>query len=195
MKSIGLTGGIGSGKSTVSKILINHNIPVYDSDNRAKFLMNSSFKLKEMIVKSFGKDSYVKNELNKSYISKIVFNNELKLKKINSLVHPFVYKDFGDWKKSIFSKYVIFESALIFETGSYKLNEFNILVICDVEERIKRVVNRDNIKKEDVLIRVKNQWNDKKKIPLSDFIINNISLKETERNAIKIVEFLNKKYQ
>ena len=157
--------------------------------------MNSSFKLKEMIVQSFGKDSYVKNELNKSYISKIVFNNELKLKKINSLVHPFVYKDFGDWKKSIFSKYVIFESALIFETGSYKLNEFNILVICDVEERIKRVVNRDNIKKEDVLIRVKNQWNDKKKIPLSDFIINNISLKETERNVIKIVEFLNKKYQ
>ncbi len=194
MKSIGLTGGIGSGKSTVSKILINHNIPVYDSDYRAKFLMNSSLKLKEMIIQSFGKDSYIKNELNKNYISKIVFNNDLELKKINSLVHPFIYKDFGDWKKSFFSKYVIFESALIFETGSYKLNDFNILVISDIEERIKRVVNRDNVNKEDVLVRVKNQWNDKKKIPLSDFIINNISLKETERDVVKMIEFLNNKY-
>ena len=147
-----------------------------------------------MIIQSFGKDSYIKNELNKNHISKIVFNNDLELKKINSLVHPFIYKDFGDWKKSFFSKYVIFESALIFETGSYKLNDFNILVISDIEERIKRVVNRDNVNKEDVLIRVKNQWNDKKKIPLSDFIINNISLKETERDVFKMIEFLNNKY-
>ena len=156
MKSIGLTGGIGSGKSTVSKILINHNIPVYDSDNRAKFLMNSSFKLKEMIVKSFGKDSYVKNELNKSYISKIVFNNELKLKKINSLVHPFVHKDFGDWKKSIFSKYVIFESALIFETGSYKLNDFNILVICDVGAYGMSLSSNYNVRPKAIEILIKN---------------------------------------
>ena len=114
MKTIGLTGGIGSGKSTVSKILLYHNIPVYDSDLKAKKLMNSSNELKEMIIKYFGKNSYQDNELNKSYISNIIFNNQIKIDKINSLVHPFVFRDFNNWKKNITSKYIIFESALIF---------------------------------------------------------------------------------
>ena len=133
MKTIGLTGGIGSGKSTVSKILLYHNIPVYDSDLKAKKLMNSSNELKEMIIKYFGKNSYQDNELNKSYISNIIFNNQIKIDKINSLVHPFVFKDFNNWKKNITSKYIIFESALIFETGSYKNNDFNILVVSDLK--------------------------------------------------------------
>lgn len=195
MKIIGLTGGIGSGKSTVSKILLNHNIPVYDSDSKAKKLMNSSNELKEMIIKYFGKNSYQDNQLNKIYISNIIFNNQIKIEKINSLVHPFVFRDFNNWKKNITSKYIIFESALIFETGSYKNNDFNILVVSDLKERIKRVVKRDRVKEKDVLVRIKNQWNDEKKIPLADYIFKNNSLMDTREKVIEMIKIINNKFK
>ena len=195
MKTIGLTGGIGSGKSTVSKILLNHNIPVYDSDSKAKKLMNSSNELKEMIIKYFGKNSYQDNQLNKSYISNIIFNNQIKIDKINSLVHPFVFRDFNKWKKNITSKYIIFESALIFETGSYKNNDFNILVVSDLNERIKRVVKRDRVKEKDVLVRIKNQWNDEKKIPLADYVFKNNSLMDTREKVIEMIKIINNKFK
>ena len=195
MKTIGLTGGIGSGKSTVSKILLYHNIPVYDSDLKAKKLMNSSNELKEMIIKYFGKNSYQDNELNKSYISNIIFNNQIKIDKINSLVHPFVFRDFNNWKKNITSKYIIFESALIFETGSYKNNDFNILVVSDLNERIKRVIRRDRVKEKDVLVRIKNQWNDEKKIPLADYIFKNNSLMDNREKVIEMIKIINNKFK
>lgn len=191
MKNIGLTGGIGSGKSTVSRILINHGIPVYNSDYKAKLLMDSSIELKEMIINHFGKNSYLNNRLNKNYISNIIFNDHLELHKINSMVHPFVFNDFNKWKKNLISKYVIFESAIIFETGSYKQNDFNILVITDIKERIKRVVKRDGVNEKDVRIRINNQWSDDKKIPLSDYIFNNnISLNENKKNVIKMIKVI-----
>ena len=195
MKIIGLTGGIGSGKSTVSKILLNHNIPVYDSDSKAKKLMNSSNELKEMIIEYFGKNSYQDNQLNKSYISNIIFNNQIKIDKINSLVHPFVFRDFNKWKKNITSKYIIFESALIFETGSYKNNDFNILVVSDLNERIKRVVKRDRVKEKDVLVRIKNQWNDEKKIPLADYIFKNNSLMDNTDKVVQMIKIINNKFK
>ena len=195
MKIIGLTGGIGSGKSTVSKILLNHNIPVYDSDSKAKKLMNSSNELKEMIIEYFGKNSYQDNQLNKIYISNIIFNNQIKIDKINSLVHPFVFRDFNKWKKNITSKYIIFESALIFETGSYKNNDFNILVVSDLNERIKRVVKRDRVKEKDVLVRIKNQWNDEKKIPLADYIFKNNSLMDNTDKVVQMIKIINNKFK
>jgi len=195
MKNIGLSGGIGSGKSTVSKILTNNGIPVYDSDSRAKLLMNSSVELKDMIINHFGIDSYINNKLNKKYISEVIFNNQTEISKINSLVHPFVFKDFNNWKKHFFSNYVIFESALIFETGSYKKNDFNILVVSDIKERIKRVIKRDSVEEKDVLIRIKNQWSDKIKIPLTDYIIENISFQETKIKVKKMIQELNNKFQ
>ena len=195
MKNIGLSGGIGSGKSTVSKILTNNGIPVYDSDSRAKLLMNSSVELKDMIINHFGIDSYINNKLNKKYISEVIFNNQTEISKINSLFHPFVFKDFNNWKKHFFSNYVIFESALIFETGSYKKNDFNILVVSDIKERIKRVIKRDSVEEKDVLIRIKNQWSDKIKIPLTDYIIENISFQETKIKVKKMIQELNNKFQ
>ena len=195
MKNIGLTGGIGSGKSTVSKMLISEGVPVYNSDARAKFLMNSSIELKKNIIQKFGKESYINNKLNREYLSNIVFNNGLEIIKINSLVHPFVYNDFNDWKKDVFSKYVIFESALIFETGSYKNNDFNILVVSDLEERIKRVRDRDNLSEKDIISRIRNQWSDDKKIPLCDYLIKNNSLAETNKTVLKMIEYLNKKFK
>ena len=106
-------------------------------------------------------------------------------------VHPFVFNDFNKWKKNLISKYVIFESAIIFETGSYKKNDFNILVISDIKERIKRVVKRDGVNEKDVRIRINNQWSDDKKIPLSDYIFNNnISLNENKKNVIKMIKVI-----
>lgn len=194
MRNIGLTGGIGSGKSTVSKMLLSRNIPVYDSDSKAKILMNSSEEIREKIIKYFGNDSYVNNELNKKHISNIIFNNKSEIKKINSLVHPIVYKDFEKWKKNIVSNYIIFESALIFETGFYKKNDFNILVVSDLENRIKRVMIRDGLKENDVLMRIKNQWSDEKKIPLSDYVIINNSMEKTKKQVLKMIIQINKKF-
>lgn len=195
MKHIGLTGGIGSGKTTVSKILVKNGIPVYDSDSNAKLLMNSSNEIKKLIINHFGKLSYTNNKLNNKYISKIIFNNPVEMNRINSLIHPFVHDNFNKWKNNFSSKYVIFESAIIFETGSYEKFDFNILVLSDIEKRIKRVIKRDFLSEDDVLTRIKSQWIDDKKIPFADYVIkNNKSFKSLENNVLMMIDALNKKF-
>ena len=194
MKVIGLTGGIGSGKSTVSKIFEDNGIPIYNSDLIAKDLMNNNIDLKKKIISSFGTKSYIDDKLNKPYISKLVFQNKKKLKIINSIVHPYVLTDFKIWAEKKISKYVIYESAIIFESGSYKKNDFNILVISDLKKRIERVMKRDKLSKDDVLNRIKNQWNDEKKIPLCDFVINNNFLIESENQTLKIIKLFDKRF-
>tara|TARA_B100000795_G_scaffold81791_2_gene58997 strand:+ start:1682 stop:2269 length:588 start_codon:yes stop_codon:yes gene_type:complete len=195
MKNIGLSGGIGSGKTTVSKILLENGIPVYDSDTRAKYIINNSSEVKKSIIDNFGKVSFINNILNKKYISKLIFNDKIALKKINSIVHPYVYNDFLEWKKSVFFKYVIYESALIFESGSYKKNDYNILVISNEDERIKRVIRRDELNKNDVVVRINNQWQDEKKIPLADYIINNDSILKINQRVLDLVDTLNKLFK
>ena len=195
MKHIGLTGGIGSGKTTVSKILVKNGIPVYYSDSNAKLLMNSSNEIKKLIINHFGKLSYTNNKLNNKYISKIIFNNPVEMNMISSLIHPFVHDNFNKWKNNFSSKYVIFESAIIFETGSYEKFDFNILVLSDIEKRIKRVIKRDFSSEDDVLTRIKSQWIDDKKIPFADYVIkNNKSFKSLENNVLMMIDALNKKF-
>ena len=195
MKHIGLTGGIGSGKTTVSKILVKNGIPVYDSDSNAKLIMNSSNQIKKLIINHFGKLAYTNNKLNNKYISKIIFNNPVQMNKINSLIHPFVYDNFNKWKNNFSSKYVIFESAIIFETGSYQKFDFNIIVLSDLEKRIKRVKERDFLSEDDVLSRIKSQWIDDKKIRFADYVIkNNKSFKFLENNVLMMIDALNKKF-
>ena len=191
MKIIGLTGGIGAGKSTIAKIFMDNGIPVYNSDNKAREIMNKNIDLKNKIILSFGKQSYQNEKLNKAYISKIIFDNKLELNKINSLVHPFVHDDFYKWIKKTPSKYIIYESALIFETGSYKKNDFNILVISDLDKKIERVCKRDNLSKIQVLKRINNQWDDDKKMSLCDYKIFNNSLNESKTQTLKIIEIFN----
>ena len=195
MKNIGLTGGIGSGKTTVSTILINNGIPVYDSDSRAKFIMNNSFEIKKKIINYFGKESYKDDFLNKKHISQLVFNDKIALNEINSIVHPFVEKDFIKWRKMNFYKYVIYESAIVFESGSYKNNDYNILVTSNVNERIKRVVSRDKVNKKDVIIRMNNQWEDDKKILLADYIIKNDSILKINQRVIDLINTLDKLFK
>ena len=191
MKIVGLTGGIGSGKTTVSKEFEKYSIKVYNSDLRAKFLMNNSIVLKNKLINNFGKEFYINDELNKSYISQIIFNDPTSLKLINSMVHPEVLNDFNEWIQSLSEKFVLYESALIFETGSYKLNDFNILVTCDHDLRVKRIIKRDGINEEKINSIINNQWDDDKKIPLADYIFFNTSNKENKLKVKNLVTYFN----
>ena len=191
MKIVGLTGGIGSGKTTVSKEFQKYSIKVYNSDLRAKFLMNNSIVLKNKLINNFGKEFYINDELNKSYISHIIFSDTISLKLINSMVHPEVFNDFNEWRQSLSEKFVLYESALIFETGSYKLNDFNILVTCDHDLRVKRIKKRDGINEEKINSIINNQWDDDKKIPLADYIFFNTSNKENKLKVKNLVTYFN----
>ena len=191
MKIVGLTGGIGSGKTTVSKEFQKYSIKVYNSDLRAKFLMNNSIVLKNKLINNFGKEFYINDELNKSYISQIIFNDPISLKLVNSMVHPEVFNDFNEWRQSLSEKFVLYESALIFETGSYKLNDFNILVTCDHDLRVKRILKRDGINEEKINSIINNQWDDDKKIPLADYIFFNTSNKENKLKVKNLVTYFN----
>ena len=191
MKIIGLTGGIGSGKSTISKEFKSNSIPVYDSDTRAKILMNSSKDLKVKLIEFFGSSTYTNGFINKKYISNLIFNDSSALNKINSIVHPEVFNDFMNWKSRLNNDFVIYESALIFESGSYKSNDYNILVISDINKRIERVIKRDNVKKDDVLLKINNQWPDQKKIPLADYVFENSSVNENRKLVSSLIYHFN----
>ncbi len=195
MKIIGLTGGIGSGKTILAKEFSKNYIQVYNSDERAKFLMNNSKDLKDSLIKCFGSNTYVDDSLNKTYLSSLIFNDRKSLELMNSIVHPQVEKDFMGWMKTKDEKYVIYESALIFETGSYKRNDFNILVTSDLSIRIKRIMNRDKIDKSLAMLKINNQWKDEKKIPLADYIFVNSTIDENIQTVKKLVTYFNSIYK
>lgn len=174
MLKIGITGGIGSGKTTVCNLFELLNIPVYYADPRAKHLMVSDLTLISQIKKLLGKDSYNNDlSLNKPFIANIIFNNKYKLNSLNSLVHPAVKRDFNKWCEMQNSPYVLKEAALLFESGSYKDLDQNILVSAPLELRILRVMQRDNTSRDRIISRVNNQMIESEKKSLADFIINN----------------------
>jgi len=183
---VGLTGGIGSGKSTVAKIFESFGIPVYDSDKEAKRLMTSSKSLKKKLIQLFGKKSFEHNKLNKNYISSKVFKNPDLLQKLNEIVHPAVKNHFLEWTTKQESDYVIQETALIFENQSQDNYDAIILVTAPKDERIQRVMERDGVQEVKVLERMSNQLNDDDKIELSDFVIENLNLEYTHEQVYKI---------
>ncbi len=177
---VGLTGGIGSGKTTVGKFFVELGVPVYNSDVRAKGLMKSSKKVKRAIIKLLGKDSYKGKVLNKKYIAEKVFNDGVLLKKLNTIVHPAVREDFLKWVKAQDTPYVIQETALIFENASQGFYDKIVLVISPSNIRVKRVMERDASSEKEVLARLKKQLLDSEKIHLSDFVIENVELLKTK---------------
>ncbi|MBT30118.1 MAG: dephospho-CoA kinase [Thalassobius sp.] len=173
---IGITGGIGSGKSVVCKIFKSLGIPVYDSDSRAKWLMRYSEDLINEIKKNFGQNSYLPDgQVNNKYLAENVFHDKEKLKLLSSLTHPAVGKDFQNWvEKNQNQKYLLKEAALIFEAGIYKTLDKTILVTAPQEIKIDRVLKRDPHRdKAQVLAIMDKQMSDDEKIPLADFIITN----------------------
>ena len=186
MKIIGLTGGIGSGKTTVAKMFTTLGIPVYIADLEAKALMNRSKVIKRKLIALFGEEAYVNGRLNKPFIANKIFNNPELLAKMNAIVHPKVASHFKRWIKKQDAKYCIKEAAILFENGSYKQCDYNILVTAPESMRIKRVIERDKSTQEKVKAIIKNQWSDKDKMELADFIIENIELEKTKKQVLKI---------
>ena len=186
MRIVGLTGGIGSGKSTVSKMFMELGVPVYDSDKQAKDLMVHSETLKASIVKLLGKDAYKDGELNRGYIAKQVFENSELLKKLSKIVHPAVREHFLNWTTKQESDYVIQESALIFENGYQDFYDAIILITAPLETRVQRVVQRDGSEAKDVMNRVKNQFEDEHKKDLAHFHLENIDLETTQKKVLEI---------
>lgn len=170
---IGLTGGIGSGKSTVAKVFESLGIPVYYADNAAKELMNSDESLKKAIKDSFGVRAYVDDKLDQRYIASIVFNDAQKLDALNSIVHPATINDAIKWSSLQTTAYTIKEAALLFESGADKMLDYVIGVTAPENLRIERVMKRDGVSREEVLKRLKRQMDEEKKISLCDFILVN----------------------
>jgi len=185
-KIIGLTGGIGSGKSTIAGYFAALNIPIYIADDEAKKILFLPHVVKE-VVTAFGSDILTDNIPDKAKIAALVFNNPGQLAKLNRIIHPKVAEHFKDWVlKNTGKLFVIKESAILFESGSYKDCDFIILVTAPVDVRIQRVIDRDGITRDKVLQRMENQWDDQKKIPLSNFVINNTNLESAKKQVFEI---------
>jgi dephospho-CoA kinase len=175
MLKIGITGNIGSGKTTVSKLFELIGIPVFYADDAAKNIMMADELLITQIKQTFGNDSYFADgSLNRKYIADIVFNDEAELAKLNSLTHPAVFRAFDTWVDQIVGvPYVIKEAALLFESTSYKSCDKSIMVTAPLDLRIKRVMKRDGISKQEVESRNAKQFSEEKKIALADYVIKN----------------------
>ncbi|WP_343617751.1 dephospho-CoA kinase [Flavobacterium sp.] len=189
-KVIGLTGGIGSGKTTIAGFFNEMGIPVYIADDGAKRVMQSA-EIIEAVKTTFGESLFDNNVLNRSKLAEIVFKDADKLAKLNSIVHPAVKKDFESWLLEHQSyEYVIYEAAILFESGRYKECDYIITVTAPEEIRIERVLKRDNTTRENVINRMKMQWNDEKRISLSNFVINNSNLKIAREEVVEILKIL-----
>ena len=173
MKRIGITGGIGSGKSFIAKILEHMGFPVYYSDLRSKELTKSNPSIKTGLISLFGEEVYSDNELNTQLVATKIFQNEELRQKVNELIHPIVRKDFDNWAMNQKSALVFNEAAILFETGAFRNFDATILVCAPMELKIQRVMKRENCSKEDVLARMSKQWSDDEKNKLANFIINN----------------------
>lgn len=190
-KVIGLTGGIGSGKTTVANYFEEMGVPVYIADDGAKRVMQSKNILKE-VKSAFGGNIFDGDVLNRAKLAQVVFNDKEQLAKLNAIVHPAVKLDFEEWMKEHKNQdYVIYEAAILFESGRYKDCDVIITVTAPEEVRIDRVIKRDKTTREQVVSRMKMQWNDEKRISKSNFVINNNNLKKAKEEVVKILKILN----
>jgi len=177
MLKVGLTGGIGTGKSIAGKVFSLMGIPVYISDLEAKRLMNENLIIREQLIAKFGKSVYLQNkQLNRKYLADIIFNQPDALKEVNAIVHPVVREDFAKWcEASNQAPYVIQESAILFDTGLYKNFDKIICITAQEEIRISRVMKRDKVSEKSVKERIKNQISETVKVEKSDYVIYNNS--------------------
>jgi dephospho-CoA kinase len=189
-KIIGLTGGIGSGKTTVANHFRSLGIPVYIADDEARKIMNSD-RIIKAIKESFGETIFENNILKRARLAEIVFANPDKLKVLNAIVHPAVKKHFKEWllEHAAFPL-VVYEAAILFESGSYKDFDWIISVSAPLEARIHRVIERDKTSRELVLKRINAQWTDEQRISKSDFVIDNVDAEITKMKTEEILKIL-----
>lgn len=175
MKVVGLTGGIGSGKTTVAGYFQKLGVPIYIADEKAREITDTSSTIRQGIIAAFGEELYSHGELDRKSLALIVFKDQEKLELLNGIIHPEVEKHFEAWKKEQSSHYVVYEAAILFEKGGYKKCDFNILVTAECEERIKRLIKRDGSSRQEILDRMASQWSDKEKRRLADLEIINMN--------------------
>jgi dephospho-CoA kinase len=170
---LGVTGGIGSGKTTVCKVFGVLGIPVFSADDEAKRIQDNDRDLQIKINSLVGKDLFPEGKLDRPELAKIIFNNKELLEKVNSLVHPVVFRSFREWVKKQDSPYSIMEAAILFESGAFRLMDRIVTVVTPLEERIERLVRGNKLSREQVIERIRNQIDDESRVKLSDFIIPN----------------------
>lgn len=184
MMIVGLTGGIGSGKSTVGRMFAALGVPVYDSDLEARRIMESSEAVRDAVIGLLGEEAYTGSRPDRAYIAGRVFGDEPLLSQLNAIIHPAVRSHFKAWAKQQHAPYVIQEAAILFENGSYKKFDRIILVTAPSEVRIGRIMERDESSREAIEARMGHQWPDEKKAELADFVLENLDL-ETTRSGVR----------
>ncbi|MFK8376683.1 dephospho-CoA kinase [Capnocytophaga canimorsus] len=192
---VGLTGGIGSGKTTIAKVFEGFGIPVFLSDNQSHKIVESDKEVIGQIKALFGEVAYTQGKYNRKYIAEIVFKDKGLLSKLNAIVHPAVARHFQDWKANQKAPYVLIESAILLESGLYRHCDSIITIEAPEQERIERVIQREGCTREWVESRIKNQWSDSQRRALSDFIILNKNISEATLKAKEIHHNLMKKVQ
>jgi len=186
MIKVAITGGIGTGKTTISNMFADKGVPVFNSDEIAKEIMNTNSLLKNEIVTAFGDKVYDKNKLNKEYLSDVIFNNESLLKKINSIVHPYVADEFNSWIEEQDSKYIIYESAIIFENQAEDFFDKIICVTASEEDVISRVMKRNNFSVDKIKSIINKQLPNGAKIQKSDYVIENTNISKLSDKVLEI---------
>ena len=190
---IGITGGIGSGKSTVAQLFEEMGVPVYYADSEAKELMNIDSDIKGAIIKLFGEEAYKEGQLNRAFIASKVFGNETKLAQLNAIVHPKVAKHFEEWVTKQSTKFVMKEAAILVETGGYKELDELFVVTADENLRIQRVMKRDNVAKDLVESRIKNQISDAERNQYATWIFKNNEGDDLKLQVAQCWEYLKEK--
>jgi dephospho-CoA kinase len=192
LKKIGITGGIGSGKSVVGQILEAMHFPVYYSDQQSKILVDTDLIIREELIKLLGTEVYLDGKLNRPFLTQQLFSNDDLRLKINQIIHPKVREAFTNWVNKQSSNLVFNEAAILFETGAYQLMDYNILVTAPLELKISRVLKRDNITINEIQERISKQWSDEEKIPLADFVILNDEVKPLLKQVEAVLNALDK---
>ena len=186
MIKVAICGGIGSGKSTVCQMFAERGAAIYDSDSRAKALMNSSAELREALVAEFGAECYANGALNRSYLAEKVFGSEEQLAKLNSIVHPAVKTDFLRWAEEQEGDYCILETAILFESGFDAVVDCSVAVLAPMPLRVERAMQRDDATKEQIEARIKAQMSDDELMRRTNFAIVNIHLEDVEKDVAEL---------
>lgn len=183
MYKVGITGGIGSGKSTVCRILQQRGVAVYDADSRAKELMANSESLRHDLIEAFGECTYTSEGLNRRYLADVVFSDSQQLRLLNSIVHPVVMDDFERWAAEQEGQFVVLESAILFEAGLESRVDATVAVMAPEELRVERVMGRDGATKEQVMARIDNQMSDDERSDRAKYSVVNIDIEDLEEDV------------
>lgn len=183
MYKVGLTGGIGSGKSKVAEFLRDREVAIYDSDSRAKELMMSNEALRQALIAEFGQECYTADGINRAWLAQRVFNNEAELARLNAIVHPAVMRDFAEWAEAQEGNYVVLESAILLEAGLESHVDVVVAVMAPKELRLERAMLRDGAKREQIEERMRNQMSDEERTDRAKYAIVNIDLEELEEDV------------